>query len=151
MKIINSLLVFGFFIISCHHDEFDIHRLEKCSNGVMVDSLDLSTNLTGAWIWTEEHCNCCASCSCLKNSWTNKADKEVIATFNIDNSFSVSENGSIVITGNWSVQKDTVGFAILLSNQQYYNHYFTGSVNLCNNQMIADSFSGCKQLFLKVI
>jgi len=150
MKLIISLIAFGFFIISCHHEEFDIHTFGDRRGGeIITDSLGLSTNLVGSWIWTEEHCQCCAACSCVESSWTNKADQEVAATFYPDNTFSVSENGSLVITGNWSVQRDTVGFLISLANQNYYNHYFSGSVNISDNQMLADSFSGCKQLFLK--
>ena len=142
-------LVFGLIIFSCGKEKFDISNFGECSSGILTDSLALSTALTGTWHWTEKECHCCPACLCSKSSWVNKADKPVYATFNPDNTFTVAENDSIVISANWSVVKDTNGYKIALANQESSYHYFSGSVDICGNQLLAESFSGCKQLYIK--
>lgn len=147
--------VLGFLFLACSRDELSVDAFGKCNGVTVTDSLALSSKLTGTWKWTEELCGCCPGCVCIKSSTRKKADKNVIAAFTSDATFSVSEDQKIITTGEWRIIEGPNGFRVSIEEQKttdssYHNmYYLDGYISVCENILIASHANGCSYLFVK--
>ncbi|HEV8081958.1 MAG TPA: hypothetical protein VGP55_02095 [Chitinophagaceae bacterium] len=90
-----------------------------------LDSTAISAKLIGSWTWKKQS---------IPN--TNKfkdADKNIKVTFNMDSTFSVTENSNVVMQGIWKLFNYGIYYG-LRTNQ--YSQYLAGGVYFCDSQLL---------------
>ncbi len=112
-------------LISCRKDRMDFQDFVKCSMAQNLDSTAISAKLIGSWTWKKQS---------IPN--TNKfkdADKNIKVTFNMDSTFSVTENSNVVMQGIWKLFNYGIYYG-LRTNQ--YSQYLAGGVYFCDSQLL---------------
>src|SRR5947209_5377706 len=95
MKPLLLLLSICLLLFSCKKDASGNQLLWPCDIIQNLDSATTATNLIGAWRLVQQ-----------RSGWTGEvvmANKKVIVTFNSDSTFTVRENSSITVRGNWKL------------------------------------------------
>jgi len=114
------------------------------ADGIFEDSLSTSKLLVGSWRWTKSDCGLCSPDSSPK-----EANKVVIASFNTDRTFSVTEDAVLLTEGTWQVEKfDSNNFYFSLDPRP---PYLDGTIRVCATELLSDARAGdgAAYLFLR--
>ena len=129
-----------FLFFSCKK-ELDIESYWNCNKNQQLDSATISSKMVGSWKWTKQSCF---------ESKTIKADKNVIASFNANGTFTVSENATVITQGSWTLEKiDTDLWELDCSPT---SSYLFGRILFCGEEVLFNDsgLDGCDNLFKRI-
>ena len=114
----------------------------ECDSAQFLDSTAISNKITGSWLWTKQLCGDGAG-------KILSANKNVNVTFNLNRTFTLVENTTIIIQGSWNLKMvDNNLWGLDLNSS---NEYLYGRILFCNNQIMFNSsyLDGCDNVFAK--
>lgn len=139
MRILLLCLTIFVGLTSCKKDRLDINSFWQCNLSQKLDTTAISSKLTGSWTWSKQ--------SCSDEGETKSADRNIKVTFNINHTFSVTENSNSLTQGTWKLtQVDGTSWGLDISSP---SKYLYGRILFCVNQVLfnASYRDGCDNLF----
>jgi hypothetical protein len=127
-------------LISCRKDKTDFQAFVECSMAQNLDSTAISAKLIGSWTWKKQ--------SIPNTNKFKNADKNIKVTFNMDSTFSVTENSNVLLQSTWKLFNYGIYYG-LRTNQS--SKYLGGAVYFCDSQLLfVESYvDGVDNLFEK--
>jgi len=127
----NSFLITAFLNISlllqaCEKKDeiagFDMEYFSECNGSQVIDSAFIANKLIGTWKWEKFY---------SEKSGIKNADKNVEVTFSPNSTFSVMENGQLLVEGTTALSKDSYGAYGFDVN--IHCVYLYGRIYICDN------------------
>jgi hypothetical protein len=140
VKTIFSIIAATVVIAACRK-QIEASSYMDCFSSQNLDSTAVHNKLIGNWKWTKQQC--------VSGRKAKKADKTVIAVFNADNTFKVTENGIAEAQGSWKLKSDQYNYFYFEMTPA--STYLFGLILFCGNEILFSSSpsDGCDNLFQK--
>ena len=116
----------------------------ECHQSLGLDSASATARLVGSWTWKSQACN----------TTVEKADKEIVATFDASGSYQLKEGNNVIDQAGWRVRPyGAGGFKVELFyfGQVIQPRYFYGDMMFCGDRLMFSNrpVDGCDFLFEK--
>ncbi len=114
-------------MISCRKN-LDTGYYYNCHREQNLDSTGIANRLIGSWTWKEQYG--------INDKKSHKAGKTVIVIFNMNGSFSFSQNGTVTNQGSWSLTGSGDQYALQLVGGTGAYNYLGGSIYFCGSEVL---------------
>jgi hypothetical protein len=141
MRIVLFCLAIVAGLTTCRKDKIDVNSFWECNQSQNLDSLAITGKLIGSWKWSKQ--------ACFWTGQTKSSNKNILATFKNDQTFSISGDTNTRSQGTWRIVKvDFSSWGLDLSSS---SEYLYGHILFCGNQVLFnDSYrDGCDNLFVR--